>query len=82
MTLIGYARSDFHVKDTDTTVTGYNIYIAQPIAPERGRGKSVERYYITDAKLAACGVDLASAYGKDVHVYFNRYGKIDSLALA
>ena len=81
MTLLGFQRSDFTLRDGSATITGFNIYLAQPIPADKGKGRSVERFYVTDAKISACGFDLTAAVGKEVAVRFNRFGKIDSLAV-
>ena len=79
MELIGYRRSDFQAQD-GTKVTGYNVFIATDIDPRRGAGVSVERYYLSDAKIKRHGLDLASLLGKNVKAYYNRFGKLDSLS--
>lgn len=78
MKIIGYRRNDFATND-GKQVTGCNIYIATEIDPRRGAGVSVERQYLSDAKLAKEGIDLAELMDHDVKVYYNRYGRIDSI---
>lgn len=79
--LIGYERSDFAVKETGTAITGYNVYLARCIVSDRGKGQAVERVYLTDAKLAANDFDPSGALGKDVSVYYNRWGKVERICL-
>ena len=80
--LIGYERNDFTVKNSGEVITGYNIYMSRSITQERGKGQAVERFYMTDAKLNSNGFDLGGALGKDVNVYYNRWGKVERICLA
>lgn len=81
MKVVGYARSNFMAKDSGNEITGYNIYITSPINPTTGKGVSCDRIYLTDAKLAASNVDIAGIIGREVTVYFNRYGKPMSISV-
>lgn len=78
MKIIGYRRNDFTTSD-GKQITGSNIYIATEIDPRRGAGVSVERQYLSDAKLAKEGIDLAELMDREVKVYYNRYGRVDSI---
>ena len=40
------------------------------------------RSYLTDRKCEREGIDLAALIGQEVKVYYNRYGKIDSIVPA
>ena len=79
--LIGYERSDFTVKETGTAITGYNLYLSRNIVSDKGKGQAVERVYLTDAKLAANDFNPSAALGKDVSVYYNRWGKVERICL-
>lgn len=78
MRVFGYKKADF-TTDQGVEITGYNIYIGTDINPKYGEGFSVERAYLTDAKIAKDNIDLAALVNTDVHVYYNRYGKVDSI---
>lgn len=78
MKIIGYRKADFTTKD-GVEVTGYNAYIATEIDPRYGKGDAVERVYLSDAKIAREGIDLAKLMGKEAKIYYNRYGKVDSI---
>ena len=80
MKLIGFRKADFVSKE-GVPVTGYNVYIATEIDPRRGGGVSVERDYLSDAKLSREGLTLVALLGHDIKVYYNRYGKIDSIVV-
>lgn len=76
--IIGYRKNDFQNSEKKQ-ITGYNVYISTEIDPRYGSGVSVERIYLTDAKISRDGIDLPALLGKSVRVYFNRYGRPDSI---
>lgn len=78
MKIIGYRKNDFKTNE-GVEVTGYSVYIATEVDPRRGAGVSVERQYLSDAKLAKEGIDLAELMDREVKVYYNRYGRVDSI---
>ena len=78
MKMIGYRRADFTTTDK-IEITGYNVYIATEIDPRSGAGVSVERMYLSDAKIARENLDLEKLLGRKIKVYYNRFGKIDSI---
>lgn len=78
--IIGYERADFVTKDA-VKVTGVNLYVGRPVAPNLGEGSVVERIYLSDRKIEACGVELSGAVGKEIQVYYNRYGRVASVML-
>lgn len=81
MKIIGYRKNDFRAKD-GVDITGYSVYIATDIDPRRGAGLSVERQYMSEAKLAKEGINLAELMDREVKVYYNRYGRVDSIVPA
>lgn len=78
MKIIGYRRNDFNTNEGQR-ITGYNVYIATEIDPRRGDGVSVERQYLSDAKVEKEGLDLDALLGQEVKIYYNRYGRVDSI---
>lgn len=78
MKIIGYRRNDFNTNEGQR-ITGCNVYVASEIDPRRGAGVSVERQYLSDSKMAKEGIDLAALMDREVKVYYNRYGRIDSI---
>ncbi len=72
-TLIGYKRSDFNSKD-GTAITGYSLYIASPAYGKDADGQIVERQYMSDNRLNACG--YKPQVGDNVEITFNRFGKV------
>jgi|GEM_PF-815440 len=81
MKLIGFERADFKIRATGEEVTGMQLYLARSITPDKGEGSAVERVYLTDRKLATNNFDPMSALGKDVVLYYNRWGKIERITL-
>lgn len=83
MKLIGYKESNFRPdKAKDEEIKGYMIYIETEIDPRRGKGVEVDRQYLSQNKINNEGISLANLYGKEIKVYYNRYGKIASIRLA
>lgn len=76
--MIGYEKSDFKADD-GKEIKGYNIWLARTVEPARGKGSAVDRFYMTEEKIEAAGMDLAALLNKDAEVYYNRYGKVSSI---
>lgn len=81
MKIIGYRRADFSGSD-GKKVTGNNVYVATDIDSRYGAGMSVERLYLSDGKCERENIDLAALIDREIKVYYNRFGKIDSIVLA
>lgn len=80
MEVIGYERNCFRTKD-NTEVSGYNLYLTVPVAAEVGKGTAAERIYLSDAKLAATGIDIDKLVGREVQVIYNRNGKVSRICM-
>ena len=80
MRIVGYRKADFVAKD-GTAVMGYNVYLVTEIDPRYGNGIMAERVYLSAAKLARDGIDLEKVINHEVKIYYNRYGKVDSIAV-
>lgn len=80
MKIVGFEKNDFIPKDSTVEIKGYTVFVARDITPERGKGVSVERLYISEQRLARSNFDIQSAVGKEVKVYYNRFGKVDTIA--
>lgn len=81
MKIIGYKRTNFKTKD-GAEITGFNVYVENEINPEHGKGVQVDRIYLSDNKLAKEAINLDGLLDKEVKIYYNRYGKPDSIVLA
>ena len=80
MKLIGYREANFRPDNgKGEEVKGYMIYLGNEIDPRRGGGMEAERQYLTQSKIDREGISLPELCGKDVNVYYNRYGKIASI---
>lgn len=71
--IIGYKRNDFAGKD-GTPITGYSLYLATPAYGNDADGQIVERQYMSDNRLNACG--YKPQVGDNVEITFNRFGKV------
>lgn len=79
MKILGYERNDFKVDGKD--ISGYYVYLSHPAIGNDSKGQIVERVYLSDQKLAANSLVLSEALGKSVTVIWNRYGKVQRIAL-
>lgn len=80
MKLIGYREANFRPDNgKGEEIKGYMIYLGNEIDPRRGGGMEAERQYLTQSKIDREGISLPELCGKDVNVYYNRYGKIASI---
>ena len=77
-TIIGWFSTSFTGQD-GVTVEGQTLFVTEVIDPKRGEGVSAERIFLSKAKLAA--LDFTPAVGQEVEIFYNRYGKVASLAL-
>lgn len=80
MRIIGYRKADFTTKD-GIEIKGWNAYIATEIDPRYGNGVAVERLYLSERKLEREGIDLEKILNHELRVYYNRYGKVDSITV-
>ncbi len=79
MTVIGVQRADFTARETGERITGCNVFVSRPIEPSQGKGQAVDRLYVSDHKAESMGIKLDTLVGKTVEVYYNRYGKVQSI---
>ena len=78
MKIVGFKRANFTAKD-GTEVHGYQVYVAHPINAN-GAGIAVERVYLSDAKIAQQPYAIDDLLGREVAVYYNRYGKVATIS--
>lgn len=76
--VIGTERLSFKGAD-GTEVKGLNLYVSEAIDPKRGQGERADRYFLSEAKIAA--LDFTLAPGQVVDLLYNRYGKIATVKL-
>lgn len=75
MTVIGYKKSSFKPQDSRESIFGYTLYLTEE--REGVEGLAVERAFISDWKMGGYHPQL----GDEVDLVYNRYGKIQSIAL-
>lgn len=70
--VVGFARSQFQAKDNGQTITGWNIYVQ--CEDPKVTGYKCDRLYLGDGKC-----DYTPELGDRIHVYYNKYGKVDNI---
>lgn len=79
MKITGIRKSDFPTK-TGEMIKGYNVYVVDNIDPRHGQGQSAEHFYLSERKLSMInGIDPFALLGHEVKIYYNRYGKVDTI---
>ena len=79
MKIIGIRKSDFPTK-TGEMIKGYNVYGSYGMDPRHGQGQSAKHFYLSERKLSMMnGIDPFSLLGHEVKLYYNRYGKVDTV---
>ena len=73
-TIIGYRHYDFVDKD-GIRVSGYNLFCT--FSSDRVEGEACDRLSVTDRALNGYFPQL----GDRINVYYNKYGRITSVAL-
>lgn len=76
--VIGVEVVKYVSKKTNLPVEGYRLHITEPIIPADGFGDKCESVFFgKDAvkNLIPAEEYITDAYGKDVRVLYNRYGK-------
>lgn len=76
--LIGIKPKSFTTPE-GKTIEGADAYLTRGINPERGQGEEAERIFLSKAKLAA--LDFKPTPGQTVEVFYNRYGKVETMRL-
>lgn len=76
--IIGTQQTSFKTKE-GTTITGTTIYFTDEIAPEKGKGVSADRIFVSSNKLAI--LDFVPTPGQEIEILYNKFGKIAKLNL-
>lgn len=79
MTVLGYEHTTFHFND-GRDVSGYYLYLQEdnPNAIKNVTGIKTERVFLSDAKINDSR--YSPKVGDNIKVYYNRYGKVDSVS--
>lgn len=76
--IVGKMVSSFKGSD-GTQVEGIRFFITEKMDPRRGEGVTAERVFLSNKKLAL--LDFTPEVGNEVQVFYNRFGKVDSMRL-
>lgn len=75
--LIGYKHSEFTAKDGNH-VKGIVVYFGMTIT-RNGEGMEAEKFFLSEEKLSRMAFKPEESIGRNVRIYFNRYGKPDEI---
>lgn len=78
MKILGFEHVKFNFNDGGS-VDGQYVYLSDD-SSEKVTGVRTERVFLSEAKSAAC--NFIPKLGDNVKVYYNRYGKVDSIVRA
>lgn len=77
MKILGFEHVSFHFND-GREVQGNYVYLHDDTAnPQKVIGMKTERVFLSDAKANACS--FIPKVGDSVNVYYNKYGKVESI---
>lgn len=81
MKVLGYEQAKFSFQD-GRIVTGMYLYLSETDATrlKNVTGMKTERVFLSTEKLERCS--FSPKVGEDVSIYYNRYGKVDSVVRA
>lgn len=83
MTVIGVRTTRFKGNDGNE-VSGISLYLSAPIT-KYGVGQSAEKVFLSDRRagglLQDVGGKLENLLGAELDVYYNRYGKVESVVV-
>ena len=73
MEITGMKKVNFTPKDSDSVIEGYNLYLTYEARDTAGY--ACERIFVSEYRLG----EYVPALGDEVHVNYNRFGKVDSV---
>ena len=73
--VVGVKKTSFTTKDTKETINGYNIYYSYPAIGVEGL--ATDRFFISLNKAG----EWQPMPGDEILIYYNRFGKVDSVVL-
>lgn len=77
MKIVGYRKSNFRTAD-NTEIKGYNIFAEESIV-SNGTGIQTDKFYLSENKINRMGIELDALIGEDVELYYNRWGKVETI---
>lgn len=78
MKILGFEHVKFNFND-GRSVDGQYVYLSDD-SSQKVTGVRTERVFLSEAKAAAC--NFIPKLGDNVKVYYNRFGKVDSIVRA
>lgn len=73
-TVLGKRPVSFTASD-GKTISGVSVYVGADAEGEGAVGLVCDKFFISNEKLPKAEIVV----GKDVEIYFNRYGKVDKI---
>lgn len=73
--IIGVRNTSFKT-DTGDFISGQTIWFTEPVPPQKGKGFKADRAFLPERK--AISPDMLPC---ECEIYFNRFGKVESVTL-
>ena len=70
--VVGFKRTQFQARDNGQTISGWTIHVQ--FEDPNVTGYAGDRFFLSDGKC-----DYKPVVGDRINVYYNKYGKIDSI---
>lgn len=80
VTVVGISNVDYVSRKTNKQVKGKTLHVLSPLTGDAGVGKKTDTIYISDNSQVASIIPKIEL-GKDINVYYNRYGSVDDIQL-
>lgn len=77
MTIIGYKKVDFE-KD-GSQIKGYRVHVATPAEADNEKGMISDSFFLSDQKFEDYRIRQLYKEQKEVIVFYNKFGKIQSV---
>lgn len=74
-TIIGVRYTSFTAQ-SGQTISGQTIWFTEPISPSTGRGVKADKAFLPDSKIIS-----PEMLPCDAEIYYNKYGKVDSIRI-
>lgn len=74
ITCVGFKKVDFTAQQTGERITGYNVFYTAENQPNV-KGLEAGKFFLSEAKAKQFDIQTETSY----ELFYNRYGKIESL---
>lgn len=78
--IVGVRPSAFVAKD-GTHISGSTLFSVADIPVGKGTGKQTNKYFLSESKIEKLGLNPEDLVGKTVSIGYNRWGKLDEIAV-